>query len=325
MYFYKQGIEEKETIIRPLFSIIITTYNRPKALMRAIESVTGQKETSYELIIVNDGSTADYSEIEGYCKTRSEIRYFYKENEERSVARNYGVDNAIGRFICFLDDDDYYLSNHLLTLKSEILSKPAIDFFFTGSYLIDSNNQTKKPLITDEIDIKKMINKVLYEHIWLCTACIRKEVFEVVKFLPSINIWEDQNLFLKILVRYEFFEIPEYTTVVVNHNERSTKDSFRKYEVAKLRPFILAVKDLFNDNLFSRHVNNKQKTDFLFNKVKVFLLNACWLRNKTAIQYFTFELVKIDWFRLLTDLEIIKTIVSTLLLNTKRKEEILNV
>lgn len=97
----------------PFFSVIITTYNRPKKLIRAVQSVLDQTYKDFELIIVNDGSQSDYTEVINYIEPYSQIRYFFKENEERSVARNYGVDKANGKFICFLDDDDYYLPNHL--------------------------------------------------------------------------------------------------------------------------------------------------------------------------------------------------------------------
>lgn len=87
----------------PFFSVIITTYNRPDKLIRAIDSVLSQEFKDFELIIVNDGSTSDYSNVLSHIGGNEKIRYFFKENEERSVARNFGVEKAKGDWICFLD------------------------------------------------------------------------------------------------------------------------------------------------------------------------------------------------------------------------------
>lgn len=128
--------------MKPFFSIIIATFNRPRKIIRAIESVLTQSFTDFELIIVNDGSTNDYSEVEDYINNfPSKIRYYYKINEERSVARNYGINKAKGEFICFLDDDDYYLDHHLQTLYYEIEKQRfRKGFYHTYCYRIDRNH-----------------------------------------------------------------------------------------------------------------------------------------------------------------------------------------
>ena len=97
-----------------LFSIIIPTYNREKFLPKAIESVINQSHNNWELIIVDDGSTDNTkSLIEDYQKKENRIKYIFQENSERSVARNNGIKNAKGDWICFLDSDDLYHETHL--------------------------------------------------------------------------------------------------------------------------------------------------------------------------------------------------------------------
>src|SRR5690349_191284 len=98
----------------PFFSVIIPTFNRADRLHVAIKSVLSQQFTDYELIIVDDGSTDNTKEIvDNFGLLSHKIVYFYKENEERSIARNYGIHKGMGRYVCFMDSDDRMYSNHL--------------------------------------------------------------------------------------------------------------------------------------------------------------------------------------------------------------------
>jgi glycosyltransferase involved in cell wall biosynthesis len=90
----------------PFFSIILPTYNRASFISKAIESVIDQLYNKWELIILDDGSTDNTKEIV-LSFNDDRIRYIYQENKERSAARNNGIRNAKGEYICFLDSDDY--------------------------------------------------------------------------------------------------------------------------------------------------------------------------------------------------------------------------
>ncbi|UPT65284.1 MAG: glycosyltransferase family 2 protein [Sphingobacteriales bacterium JAD_PAG50586_3] len=98
---------------------------------RAIESVIAQTYASWELLVVDDGSTDNTKEVvEEYNDSR--IRYIYQQNAERSAARNNGIDNAKGEYVCFIDSDDYYLDTRLKDLFEVIESHNfSINFFFT--------------------------------------------------------------------------------------------------------------------------------------------------------------------------------------------------
>ena len=103
----------------PFFSIIVPTYNRAQNIKGAIESVLLQTYTSWELIIIDDGSTDHTKEvISKFTDTR--INYIYQKNQERSCARNNGIKVAKGQYICFLDSDDFYLANHLQSFLTHI-------------------------------------------------------------------------------------------------------------------------------------------------------------------------------------------------------------
>ena len=103
----------------PFYSVIIPTYNRAKLISEAIKSVLEQTFKDWELIIVDDGSTDNTKEtVQKFYDER--IKYHYQENQERSAARNTGIDLATGDYLCFLDSDDYYLENHLQSFKKVI-------------------------------------------------------------------------------------------------------------------------------------------------------------------------------------------------------------
>ncbi len=116
-----------------LFSVIIPTRNRPEFLPAAVQSVLQQTDADFELLIVNDGSTA----IQYFVDPRIRIL----ENGEKGAvpARNLGVVSARGEFIAFLDDDDVWsVHDHL----SYALNSGS-DFFFADGMMRFPNGESK--------------------------------------------------------------------------------------------------------------------------------------------------------------------------------------
>lgn len=92
----------------PLLSVIIPVYNVEKYLARCIESVLGQTYTDFECILVNDGTRDQSAQIMAdYASKDARIRTIHKANGGLSSARNAGLDKATGKYIIFLDSDDY--------------------------------------------------------------------------------------------------------------------------------------------------------------------------------------------------------------------------
>jgi|SRR5690554_2203859 len=296
----------------PFFSIVITTYNRADLLPIAIKSVINQLENSWELIIINDGSSDDYTEIEEITKTDERIRYYYKENEERSIARNYGIKKAKGEYICFLDDDDYYLENHLTTFKRVIDKSNIYEFIFSGVYRSNAGSLEKKPLIGEYHNKEELIEKIIHQHVWTCTVCIKRTILLKIQFVPTFNIWEDINLFLKIIARYNAVEIPEYTSVVVNHDNRSTIKTFEIYDKKKLRPYFISIKNLFDDKCFSQYFTKKQKKKFLSEIYINYIKNSFWHKNYKSTVFFVNGLLKTSIKEVFT-LEILMMFLSSIL------------
>ena len=95
----------------PLVTVIIPAYNCANCITNAIESVLDQTYRNIELIIVNDGSKDNTSEV--VLKYKDKINYIYQDNGGVSKARNSGIRLSNGTYIGFLDADDVWESNKL--------------------------------------------------------------------------------------------------------------------------------------------------------------------------------------------------------------------
>lgn len=111
------------------YSLIIPVYNAAAYLHRCIESVLSQTISNFELILVNDGSTDSSLEIcLEYEKKDKRIKVINKLNGGVSSARNFGISESRGSFICFIDSDDFLEDDFLESFKHS----DGIDLFSQG-------------------------------------------------------------------------------------------------------------------------------------------------------------------------------------------------
>ena len=115
----------------PLFSIIIPTYNRAPMIGKAIESVIKQSFENWECIVIDDGSTDETkSVVAKYAQIDSRIRYCYQDNQERSVARNNGIE--IGKFWlgCFERLANHYQKSLVWVKESPLIPVEAKNSYY---------------------------------------------------------------------------------------------------------------------------------------------------------------------------------------------------
>ena len=106
----------------PKISIIIPIYNLEKYLDKCIKSILNQTFKDFELILVNDGSTDKSGVIcDNYKKVDDRIVVIHKENGGTSSARNIGIDIARGKYIGFVDGDDYIHENMYYELYENLI------------------------------------------------------------------------------------------------------------------------------------------------------------------------------------------------------------
>lgn len=127
-------------MINGLVTVVIPIYNVEKYLDRCITSVVNQTYRNLEILLIDDGSPDNCPEIcDKWAKKDERIRVIHKQNEGLGMARNTGIENATGEFICFFDSDDYVDTNTIEQSFSLAKSNGA-DIVIFGLNTVDKDN-----------------------------------------------------------------------------------------------------------------------------------------------------------------------------------------
>ncbi len=145
-------------------SVIIPTYNNPKQLSRSIHSVLNQTYKDLEVIVINDGSTVDYSETKTKFSSNPLVMFFDKKNQGPGLARQFGLDKSSGIYINYLDAGDELLPDKI-EAQVKILDKQPDIVMTYGLSMIDGNpdklhrpklrRQTKDDLLKNVLEVRK--------------------------------------------------------------------------------------------------------------------------------------------------------------------------
>jgi len=198
---------------QPFFSIIIPTFNRKPLLKIAVDSAFNQTFTDFEIIVIDDGSSDDTSEmIRSYEDKR--LTFLTQSNHGVAHARNRGLEKASGKFIAFLDSDDRWTKEKLEKTAEYIAQFPSIGIFHT-----EETWYRRGKFLSHKEKHKKPSGYVYKKALPLCcisisTAVIKKEVFEDVgTFDESLEACEDYDFWLRAASQYEVKLIPEELTL----------------------------------------------------------------------------------------------------------------
>ncbi|MDE6842255.1 MAG: glycosyltransferase [Muribaculaceae bacterium] len=129
-----------------LFSIIVPVYNRPDEVADLLASLDAQTDRGFEIILVEDGSTVPCRPQAEAYKSRMRLKYYYKENEGRSIARNYGIVRADGDFLVFVDSDCVLPPDYIASLRAALKAHPETDCFGGPDAAHDSFTDTQKAI-----------------------------------------------------------------------------------------------------------------------------------------------------------------------------------
>lgn len=193
----------------PTFSIILPTFNREKLVTRAIDSILMQDYRDFELIIVDDGSTDETMEVLWeYCDPR--ILILQKENGGVSSARNVGLGHARGKYVTFVDSDDYLLQGFLHD-ANEFLANGEFAGVFYGGFGLDDKEIREFPAFFE----KKVMELQCYEEYelfedfclrggnsWACAKFFDRKLIcaHQIRFCEDISYGEDLNFILQFLL-----------------------------------------------------------------------------------------------------------------------------
>ena len=215
------------------FSIIIPLYNREKTISRAIESILNQTFQDFEIIVVDDCSTDNSSEIvHQFQLLDSRIRYLKNENNlERCITRNIGIQSAKGKYICFLDSDDYHLPIHLETFYNKILEKKEPKAFLFTSAWNETEDGIRSERVCPDIGTMNLYHYFLNYTVNPQRWCIERSVANTILFDPEIVICEDLDFSLRtVQAGIQIIQIPLKTTVYVASADSFTHGDSQKWE-----------------------------------------------------------------------------------------------
>lgn len=280
----------------PFFSIIIPTYNRAKIISPTILSVINQKFTNWELIIVDDGGKDNTKEVvDGFNDDR--IIYFWKENGERGAARNYGVKQAKGKYVFFLDSDDLIYPNHLQHAFEKLNELNQPEFFHSRYEEVFTNKMVQVERLHQNT-IWKTIQK---QNKFACQFFLRNDIAIEIPFSENRNlkIGEDWLVILQVGIKYPLNISNQVTSAIIQHPNRSMQMSSHK-DVVKSRDLILeALKEGGYDRLMLNNIYfeltslsilsavlEKQKKQAVISLIKLFFkdpIKICKQRRTLAI------------------------------------------
>ncbi len=272
-----------------VFSIIIPTYNRAKILHETLLSVLEQSFADYEVLVIDDGSTDNTAQVIKELNN-DKVKYFYKVNEERSIARNYGADQAIGEYLIFLDSDDKMTKGHLLSIYQVIENnRPRPKFIFAGYKILNPDGTHLYDYgISGFFNYKRLI----YGNFLGCSSVIvNSNVFKKYYFNTDkrLILFEDWELWLRIISENKLYCFPGKSIVMINHGGRSVLN----YHAEQFNDKILHFKShiLHSYNIISKSFFNKRI--FLMGIYSYAALHIAMTKNNrpVAVKYLFVSLV----------------------------------
>lgn len=239
------------------FSIIIPAYNRADLISESIHSVQNQTFENWECIVVDDGSKDNTKQVvEEIIKSDSRVKYIYQENAERSAARNNGFSISIGEWICFLDSDDLFDTNHLELLKKEIERYNIQAFFFTGSStLCDSKIE-----INSHESYLQQPDYFINNSVIPARVCIHRNLLEKYKFDPEIVIVEDTVLWTYLQFNFPTIQLNLSSIIYRWHDDNSVNISKNCF-----LPRLRGLKRMFSDKEIRAKISKMSRNQAISN------------------------------------------------------------
>ena len=170
-------------------TIIIPVYNVEKYLREAIDSAINQTYKNLEIILIDDGSTDNSGKIcDEYAKLGDRIKVIHKINGGLSDARNAGLDNATGKYIMFLDSDDFFELDAAEKMYNEIEEKDAD--YVIGNYInvTDEGEKWERPVF--DLEKFKPFKLSIYDYknsFFIMNSGVWNKIFKK-EFIDKLNL-----------------------------------------------------------------------------------------------------------------------------------------
>jgi len=220
-------------------SVIIPTYDRPNFLINALDSLINQSFIDFEVIVINNGELKISDLVEKY-KGKVDVKLYESDIRGNvSHAKNIGVKNSLGKYIAYLDDDDWYHPEHLEILYSYLINTDSL-FVYSDAIVelqqkVDNNYVTVKKFIEYSKDFDR--NLLLIKD-YIFTPCVmhHRRCFEVAGYFDEqLSTDEDMDMWIRMSRIYQFKHIKKVTCSVRRTSDSGslTKDWNKMYQNAR--------------------------------------------------------------------------------------------
>ena len=283
-----------QEIIR--FSVIMPLYNKAAYVEKAIRSVLEQTYPHYELIVVNDGSKDDSAIIaEELLKDIPNARLINQENAGVAVARNNGVAQAKGDYVCFLDADDWWDVSFLQEMQQFIKDYPEACIWGTNYwYVKKGKTHVAVPCETGYINYPKIYAETLVMPLTSISVCIKKDIFnELGGFPKGIKLGEDFLLWSKIALNHKV----AFLNKAIAYYNNDIPASLRATRNLHAPEFHMLFKMQYLESVVENEssvIENKEDWKQLLDKLRVNGLLDYWMSDEYH-EIAKQELTKVDW------------------------------
>lgn len=269
-----------------LVSAVITTKNRLEDLKRAIDSVLGQSYSDIECIVVSDGSTDGTIE---YCESRQDIKFINISPEDSkggNYARNLGIKAARGKYVAFLDDDDYWMPNKI-SKQVELIEQKNCGCVYCLRQLVYIEKDHRR--IVNESDKGKQfgdISKSVFHHGFTSTSCLlvsKNYLNKVGNFDEDCIKLQEYDLLIRLAQITPIYFVDEpLVSYTINHCD-TNRISGAYYRLPIAKKFLetkhkallraLPLKDylLYKESMCHRMYNMAKKEYVVMPMIKYFL------------------------------------------------------
>ncbi|MCF2555219.1 glycosyltransferase family 2 protein [Faecalicatena contorta] len=230
----------------PAVSIIVPVYNVEKYLRKCLDSILKQTFHDWELILIDDGSMDRSADIcKEYLGKNDRIKYFFQENGGLGHARNQGVRKAMGKYILFVDSDDFIAENMIEVLYNNIVKSDA-DVASCGIYNVFSQKCVAQ---CEQIEQFECSAEEAFKLLLIgkkipgssCNKLFRAELLDKVKF-PEGVLYEDVWFHTELIQNIKKVYVD--TTPLYYYVHRADSITTRKYDSAAMA-FIEAYEDTY--------------------------------------------------------------------------------
>lgn len=237
-------------------SVIVPIYNAEKYLNKCVDSLINQTKKELEFILVNDGSTDKTEEIIKSYKD-SRIKYFKNKNQGIGKTRNFGIEKATGKYIMFLDSDDY-LKNNTCEILYKNVEKTDADLAICDFYKIyDSGVEEKIKLLSFKpTTLRKTPSLVNEINLAPWNKLYKKELItkNKIKFVENLK-YEDAPFVIEAFSKAgKIIKVDEYLNYYLIHgNSETTVRDKRCFDILKIIDLIR--KNTKNEEYLQEEIN----------------------------------------------------------------------